>query len=252
MEIKFLRDTLLKAQPIDSGDLSDRDKVQIKSGSAYPILAYAQTSNNHTRVTFDAEVFGSPPRNTWNVFNGHIDIEGDDKEFELKVPYFSQRDNLVDWHRTCNSSSSAMFAEYFKPGCIGNSDDLYWSKYVRERGDTTSHNVQTAALKALGINSEFRTDLGYDDLDRELDANCPVVISVLHKGTIATPTGGHVLIVIGKYPGGYICHDPWGKGFDYADHNGKSVRYPCSPSLDARWLEGRSNGGWGRIFKGFI
>ncbi|NES69055.1 MAG: hypothetical protein F6K24_29400 [Okeania sp. SIO2D1] len=71
---------------------------------------------------------------------------------------------------------------------------------------------------------------------------------MLHKGTLNYPTGGHICVVVGKKSGGYTCHDPWGYGFSYEDHNGQAGYYPYQ-SLDARWLVEGDHSGWGRIFK---
>ncbi len=164
---------------------------------------------------------------------------------KLNVPYYSQRDNAVDWHRTCNSSSHAMCVKYLKPNAIEGDDD-YISR-LNEFGDTTDHSAHTRLLKSLGIESEWKTDLNYADLDYQLERGKPIPIGVLHKGTLDNPSGGHICVVVGKNSSGYIVNDPWGNGFDYVNHNGKEVIYPTQ-SLDSRWLvEGQSTG-WGRIF----
>jgi hypothetical protein len=165
----------------------------------------------------------------------------------LNVPYFSQRDNAQEWWRTCNTSSCAMCAEAIRPGCLGGSDDRYF-EIVQCYGDTTDHEAQTQALESIGIQSKFRYDLDYTDLDRELERKRPIVIGVYHKGTIQQPAGGHMIVVVGRSSEGYLCHDPWGEGFDYSNENGEQVLYPKSPSLDARWLTNQPGTGWGRVF----
>lgn len=164
---------------------------------------------------------------------------------QLLVPYYSQRDNKVDWWRTCNASSIAMCAQYLKPGCISGDDD--YINRLADYGDTTNHSAHTRLLLSLGIDSSWKTDLSYADLDNQLDRGKHIPIGVLHKGTLNYPSGGHICVVIGKKPGGYICHDPWGHGFSYEDHNGRACYYPYQ-SLDARWLVEGSNSGWGRMF----
>ena len=173
----------------------------------------------------------------------------------LNVPYYPQTDNYRDANRTCNSSACAMCLEYFKPGTLvgAKGDDAYVQK-VFAIGDTTDHSVQTKVLASYGIKSEFRYNLGFADLDRELSAGRPVVIGILHRGTLSSPTGGHMLPVIGKSPDGkfYICNDPYGSlndGYTGAVMNGKGVQYSVEV-LKHRWLEkGKDKTGWGRIFK---
>jgi hypothetical protein len=101
-----------------------------------------------------------------------------------------------------------MCLEYFKPGTLvgAKGDDAYVQK-VFAIGDTTDHSVQTKVLSSYGIKSEFKYNLGFAALDRELSAGRPVVIGILHRGTLSAPTGGHMLCVIGKSPDGksYIC-----------------------------------------------
>jgi hypothetical protein len=170
---------------------------------------------------------------------------GQPRVIKLAVPYYSQRDNLEEAHRTCNTSSHSMLVSFLKPGTIAGDDD-YYQRFVKGQFDSTDWEGHTRTLWKLGIKSEFRTDLTYKDLDRSLEAGYPVVIGVLHKGSLKYPTGGHVIICIGRDANRtrYICHDPWGVGFEtYSNTNGEAVFYPRS-SLDTRWVPGA---GYGRI-----
>ena len=169
----------------------------------------------------------------------------------LDVPFFPQTDNYRDANRTCNSSSCAMCLEYFKPGTLkgAKGDDAYIQK-VFAIGDTTDHVVQTRVLASYGIKSHFSYSLSFADLDRELAAGRPVVIGILHRGPLSAPTGGHMVPVIGKTPGGdYVVNDPYGSlndGYTGAVTNGKGAVYKKS-DLSRRWCPG-GNDGWGRIF----
>lgn len=176
--------------------------------------------------------------------------QGEDKV--LDVPWFPQTDNYTDPNGTCNSSACAMALEYFKPGTLQGErgDDDYLEK-VLEIGASTNHVVQTQALNSYGLKSEFRYNLGFDDLDKELAAGRPVVIGILHRGTLSAPTGGHVLVVIGKKGNDYIVNDPYGTlndGYTSEVSNGKGAVYKRS-ELQYRWLDdNKDNTGWGRIF----
>ncbi len=173
----------------------------------------------------------------------------------LNVPWFPQTDNYTQPDRTCNSSSCAMCLEYFKPGTLTGTtgDDIYLRKVIAT-GDSTDHSVQTKVLNSYGLNSEFKYNLGFADLDRELSNSRPVVIAIYHRGTLSAPTGGHMLCVIGKSPDGksYICNDPYGdlmSGYTTPVNKGKGAVYPVEV-LKYRWLEnGKDKTGWGRIFK---
>jgi hypothetical protein len=170
----------------------------------------------------------------------------------LDVPFFPQTDNYRDADRTCNSSSCAMCLEYFKPGTLNGTkgDDAYVQK-VFSVGDTTDHLVQTRVLASYGIKSHFSYGLSFADLDRELAAGRPVVIGILHRGSLSAPTGGHMVVVIGKTPSGdYVVNDPYGSlndGYTGAVTNGRGAVYKRG-DLARRWCP-KSNDGWGRIFE---
>ena len=170
----------------------------------------------------------------------------------LNVPYYQQTDNYAQPDRTCNSSACAMCLEFLKPGTLvgAKGDDAYLKKVIAV-GDTTDHAVQTKVLSSYGIKSDFRYNLGFADLDRELSAGRPVVIGILHRGSLYSHTGGHMLVVIGKTPtGDYVVNDPYGSlndGYSGPVANGKGAVYKKS-DLSRRWCP-KGNDGWGRIFQ---
>lgn len=176
------------------------------------------------------------------------------KSLLLNVPYYPQTDNYRDANRTCNSSSCAMCLEFLKPGTLkgAKGDDAYVQK-VFAIGDSTDHAVQTKVLSSYGIKSTFSYNLSFSDLDRELAAGRPVIIGILHRGTLQNPTGGHMIVCIGKTPDGksYIFNDPYGSlnnGYTGPVTQGKGVLY-SKETLTYRWLEGgKDKTGWGRIF----
>jgi hypothetical protein len=170
----------------------------------------------------------------------------------LNVPWYPQTDNYRDPQRTCNSSSCAMCLEYFKPGTLvgATGDDAYIRK-IFSVGDTTDHAVQTQVLQSYGVKSEFRYNLSFDDLDRELSSGRPVVIGILHRGPLSSPTGGHMIVVIGKtVSGDYVVNDPYGSlndNYTGPVTNGKGAIYSKSV-LEKRWTSDGPKSGWGRIF----
>lgn len=259
MVVTVTQNTTFKRLPVQSSQLPDSHRCQVPIGTQFPIHSYAYASdredfNGHIRVSLKGQSLRG--RNTWFVYTPHIRVEQDGKTVypiyqkqaakkPLYVPYFSQRDNFIQSWRTCNSSACAMAAR-FLGAAIANDDE--YLRQVLALGDTTDHSVQTQVLRRYGIESTFHYNLDYDDLDRSLDQNKPIVIGILHRGPITAPTGGHMIVVIGQYDTGYICHDPYGSFLDgYTGSTGQSVRYG-KEHLDARWLTHRRNSGWGRLF----
>ena len=170
----------------------------------------------------------------------------------LDVPFFPQTDNYRDSQRTCNSSACAMCLEYFKPGTLkGPKGDDDYIRKVFAIGDTTDHVVQTRVLASYGIQSSFSYSLTFNNLDIELSNGRPVIIGILHRGPLSAPTGGHMVVVIGKTPAGdYVVNDPYGSlndGYTGPVTNGKAAVYKRS-ELARRWCP-KGNDGWGRTFQ---
>jgi hypothetical protein len=88
-------------------------------------------------------------------------------------------------------------------------------------------------------------------LDQSLAAGKPIVIGILHRGDTSAPTGGHMVVVIGKTPtGDYIVNDPYGSlnnGYSGDPKEGCGAVYSRS-DLAARWTSDGAGTGWGRLF----
>jgi hypothetical protein len=146
-----------------------------------------------------------------------------------------------------------MCLEYLKPGTLkgAKGDDAYVQK-VFAIGDSTDHTVQTKVLESYGVKSYFSYNLSFADIDKSLSAGKPVVIGILHRGSLSAPSGGHMVVVIGKKGNDYVVNDPYGSlndGYTGSVTNGKGAVYKKS-DLTYRWLEnGKDKTGWGRIFK---
>ena len=186
-----------------------------------------------------------------DIYRNKPEPKPEPADIVLPVPFYPQTDNYTQPERTCNSSSCAMALEYFRPGTLrGPKGDDAYVRDVMSEGDTADHSAQTRVLKEYGVESAFKYDLTFEDLDRELAAKRPVVLGILQWGTLTSPTGGHMIVVIGRNKQGYVCHDPYGDIYDvYTSpvYNGKSVIYERHV-LEARWTVEGPGSGWGRIF----
>jgi len=249
--LKVIKPTTFKRSTDQAINLPDSEKAGVATGE-YTIAAW-KLEEDH--IKFTLAVSKLKGFNTWYAWGQDVEVYrlGDRiypaKEVRLAVPFFAQTDNKFEPERTCNTSANAMASKFLGAKISG--DDEYY-QYVIKYGDTTSPDAQTAALKELGIKSQWRTDLDFDDLDKSLSAGLPIVIGILHRGTLDNPTGGgHILVVIGRtVDGDYIVHDPYGNvldGYTSDVNNGKGAVYPKNV-LKRRWTVEGANTGWGRTF----
>lgn len=254
------QNTLLKKEPLQGYELSEKAKVPVLRGRSYTIVDSVD-EGAHIRVTLD---YGA---GSWYIYKPHWDITvpgkptehtEDDRKILLNVPYYTQLDSVTNHSaRMCFSSSCAMSAEFLRPGCLGggrDADDRYMTKHVFKYGDTTNPTAQVRALADLKIHAVFRQNLGREDILRQLSKNIPVPVGYLHKGYVANPTGsGHWCVIIGVDldTKQYIVNDPWGDvdlvygGFP-GSQNGHRVKYSFQ-NFEPRWMVEGDDTGWGLI-----
>jgi GH24 family phage-related lysozyme (muramidase) len=253
------RNTLLKKEPLQSFELSAREKVEVQRGRSYTIVDSVD-EGAHMRVTIDHGA------GTWYIYKPHWNVTVPGRpvvpptpnSILLNVPYYTQLDSkTVHAQRKCFTSSNAMAAEYLKPGCLGGNDgadDLFLTKYVFKYGDTTNSTAQVRALRDLGILANFRQNLTRQDVVEQLRKNIPVPVGYLHHGPVSAPRGGgHWCIIIGidldKQQ--YIVHDPYGEpslihGGFLGSANGSFLRYSFR-NFEPRWMVEGSGTGWGMV-----
>ena len=176
------------------------------------------------------------------------------------TPYFSQMDNAggQGW-RECFSSSCAMVAAYY--GKV-ESDDEY-NEIRRGYGDSTDAQAQVKTLESLGLIAQMRFDGTAELLDKELEADRPVIVGWLHKGPVSWPTGGGHYSVVIEWNGKWIHHDPYGDA-DLVNGGYVAVNSPGNQSLgkairysDKNWMprwdctsSGRGKGWWMQVMEG--
>jgi hypothetical protein len=255
-KITATHDTLLKKKPVPGPELAPDEKTDIAKGKTYENVKILKEEFGHVQIELPSSA------GTWWVFPGHWDgLPGDApaatpsaaiSDIKLTVPAWLQTDNYTQANRTCNSSSCAMCLAYLKPGAI-KSDDEYIRKLISGGyGDTTDHGAQGRLLKSYGLNSAWHTNLSFTDLEKEIKASHPVVIGILHRGSLTAPTGGHMIVVRGlKSNGDFIVNDPYGSvndGYSGPPENGKGAVY-ARKMLQSRWLPDGPASGWGRTFQ---
>ncbi len=249
--------TMLKREPLQGFELSEQAKVHVEKGRSYTIVNSVD-EGSHTRVTLDHSA------GTWYIYTPHWDIAvpgkpvvNNDKLIVLNVPYYTQLDSkTAHAQRMCFTSSTAMCAEYLKPGCLGggrNADDKMLS-VVFKYGDTTNPSSQVRALADLGIKAVYRQNLGRQDVIDQLRKGLPVPVGYLHKGPVGRPSGGgHWCVIVGidLEKSQYIVNDPYGDcdlvhgGFP-VPASGARLRYSFR-NFEPRWMVEGPKTGWGLI-----
>jgi hypothetical protein len=148
----------------------------------------------------------------------------------------SQRDNKYQPHRTCNTSSNAMYLDFYRELMPGKTESVKDDDYldsVMKRGDTTVHEVQTAALKAWGLSTVWDTSRNVSKLTNLTEQGYPTTVNILHRGKVE----GHG---IGALRGGHVILIRWynaeTKMFTVADPYGNLAKgYPAGSVTDGNY-----------------
>jgi hypothetical protein len=139
---------------------------------------------------------------------------------ELQVKYYSQRDNSIKPLVTCNSSSHAMFIDYYlrKNNLKGlNTDNqvidkVFSGKYgTYGSNSSVSWDVQVNVAKSFGINCKY-SNKGKQSIIDILSKGGICPFNIYQKGTTKfNRGGGHVVVGVDydKSKGFYI-YDPYG------------------------------------------
>jgi uncharacterized protein YvpB len=225
----ILQTTPLKKQPIDSAQLTVRDKFTLDAGGVYGVSSYS-IEDGHVKVATTEEFsrFG----NTGYLYPAYIQMKRGGRslnplppQVELNVPYFSQRDNPRLYWATCNVTAMAMVFYYYgtrsRSGGQLENELLQWCFDYAGAGSQMNHNCLVALVTAYGFQAEFDLKRTWSQIKEELINRRPVVLC----GDF-TPTG-HIITLIGFTPIGFIVNDPWGDGYlGYASTEGRKLIYP--------------------------
>jgi len=74
--LEIISDSLLKAQPVQSSQLPDSDKVFAKKGTMFLLNSYANPEKNHVKVAFQGAFLGPKNLTTWYAYVPDIAIAG--------------------------------------------------------------------------------------------------------------------------------------------------------------------------------
>jgi Peptidase_C39 like family len=158
-------------------------------------------------------------------------------------PTQSQRDNYTMPNRSCNSSSNAMFLNFYRPLLQRDGDfvpdDAYLASVLR-RGDTIYHNIQTDTLKAYGLDTIWEDDGDLNRIKKIAEQGYPLVVNIVHRGKVeghgfgALRGSGHMILIrsFDRKTGMFTIADPYGNlatGYP-ADSNPAKGNYQMSAS----------------------
>lgn len=261
MEVSIVHSTWLKAKPIQSSELWEKDKSWVKEGDKLKVAQALPGAKQHTKLILEETTLAENRKTSLKeafVYTPHIKYPLGERFLKLDVPYFSQVDNST-YHfgpgsRQCNLTSCAMLLAALKPRLakevrLNNYIEFesFYGNVLAKYGDTTDHSAQTKALRELGVETYFSYTLSHSDLIMSLKAGYPVVLGVAYRSS------GHMVIATGfdlDKEQVYI-HDPYGirYGASNSYEIGANAAYdPYSfATLEKIWLDMGSEAGWGRI-----
>jgi uncharacterized protein YvpB len=232
--------TLIKAQPVQSSELPDNLKFPLYSGQQIDIVADSLDQiNSHYKFELKDPVNGIK---TWYAFVPHVTIISSKPELsiELNVPYFSQRDNRIRPHQTCNMTCGAMVIKYFYPDTKsqGQLEDEMTQYAVKKWGHDAIYypNLISATLNHYGVSGNFG-DYTFDEMKQHLLDGNPII----HNGRYTQ--SGHFVVIKGFNQQGFIINDPWGEWFasGYQNKSGANILYSYNLISNVSFI-GRNKG----------
>jgi uncharacterized protein YvpB len=249
--LKTVRETFLKARPIQSSDLEDSEKQKILADREFELLDFS-IERNHLRIALRRDAFSKlggdgevSDSKIWYAFDEHVRVfEGDEQVFpkpkpetvKLEVPYQSQLDNWFNPTGSCNVTSLAMCLQYLGASRRDNigqfEDELY--EYAINEG-LSRHNPYDLAriVRDYGCQDEFRENATIEQVKDWLADGNPVVVHGYFTSF------GHIVVLVGYDDDGFFVHDPYGEWFPggyrtdldgaYLHYSYRLIRRLCIP-----------------------
>lgn len=150
-------DTLFKQEPKLSSRLSSQQKVFVKHGTEYDLLAYLPAENNHLKITLASANLGPEKHNTWYVYKPDVKVTGDRQE--LKVI----SDTLFKAQPKISSQLSEADKVFVKHGTVFE---------LNSYGAVESNHIKVA-LQGAFLGSQNRTTWYAYVPDVQIDGNSP-------------------------------------------------------------------------------
>lgn len=250
--LKVIKDTVFKKLPLQSKDLADSLKIDVKSGTKFELLAFSK-EREHYKVTLkDTTLKGF---NTFFVFREHIEIVEDSKiivsdniknQVLLRVPYLRQLENFNNPTGTCNVTCAAMCLSFYgvKPQNPKNRlpDEVY-NQCIYNGWDIHDPLGIKKVIEFYGLKDEFTYYSTITNLKIALTKGYPCIIHGYFT------TSGHIIVLTGYNSQGFIVNDPYGEyyseGYD-TSRSGKNLTYSYGLIKKTCNYDGQL---WGHIIK---
>ena len=165
----------------------------------------------------------------------------------LSVPFFTQLDNLLNPHGSCNVTSIAMCLWYLGvrgDGSMPQLEDQLYRLCLTHGLSRHSPTDLAKLVKLKGKNDVFKSTATLQNIVESIDSNKPTVVHGYFTRS------GHIIECHGYTSDGFICHDPYGNykdGYTGKPETGKDVFYStqlikdvCMPD-GKLWLHSISN-----------
>jgi uncharacterized protein YvpB len=236
LTLKIETNTVLKRKPLQSSELPEEQKQAISAGRQFKIDSYT-IERDHVRCFLSEETIKDT--NIWYAFGKHIKIFRESQVYprtlpatiKLKVPYKSQRDNVLNPDGACNVTSIAMCLRFLgatpKRSEIQFEDELY--NHAIQKGYSRHSPYDLAKIvQDYGFRDDFRTNATIEQVRNWLADGNPVVIHGYFTDF------GHIVAVAGYDERGFFVHDPYGEWFGWGydlnepgrnDRKGEYIHY---------------------------
>jgi len=234
LHLQVTHNTVFKQSTTPSSQLPPQDKISVAAGQMLKVHSCKLVDPIHLKVAFMGPL-GNPPRNTWHVYTGHIQLISSQGKViplqrqpthqtpnaqsksasnalpaskQLNVPYLSQLDNRYNPTGACNVTSFAMVMAYFqirgRTSAAQLEDELY--QYMLRMGLSRHdpHDLATMS-RAYGLRNDFTTRGSLADIRKAIAEGRPCIIHGYFTSF------GHIIVVRGYDQQGFRVNDPYGE-----------------------------------------
>jgi hypothetical protein len=248
MQLKVLQATVFKQSTQDAAKLPATDKVAVNAGLVFNVHSWKAIAKNHLQIALLGQAIGNPPRNTWTVYQPHVQLinsqgtvttpelpkpKGVDLVGSLllppskllNVPHKSQLDNELNPRGACNVTCFAMVMKYF--GLRGDwsvgqlEDELY--NYMERVGLSRHEPAALAKMaKVYGLKDDLTLQGSLFDLRKAIAEGRPCIIHGYFTRF------GHIIVVRGYDRSGFFVNDPFGEWMSDGyreDLSGENLHY---------------------------